>query len=351
MLLTSIVISVIAILLSLWMGRRNPVRSSGITSGMLVLLMFTPLLFILPKIEVNWLKSDLLRNAVLSEKVAAESSNVISPLFSSVWLWSLSGIWAVGSIILLTRLLSQCYTIKKWCREAEVTPSARDLKLIEECAEQLQLQVLPEIRYTSKLNSPVITGLLKPVLLLPRTSTEWSRETLRMVIIHELGHLQRRDLWTNMAAHIACALHWFNPLVWMLRKRLLNECEYACDAHVISHGTNAKTYINALCDVAESCQQIISNKNKAPVAVLAMANKASLKSRVRNVLDGQNNSNPWLVIAILGLSASVTIGYTLVRPQQERAIDVLKPQATEAPADYTDKEINLRLNANPFPAE
>jgi len=338
MLPTSIAISLIAVLLSVWMGRRNPVRSSGVTSGMLVLLMCCPLLLILPKIEVSWLNST---NEVITGTATTQSSGI------SI-LQILSLIWIAGSIILSLRLLFQSYSIRRWCREAETTPSARDLRIIEECAEQLNLnyQRIPEIRYTSKLTSPVITGLVKPVLLLPRTSTTWSRDTLRMVIMHELGHLQRRDLWTNMAAHIACAIHWFNPLVWILRKRLSNECEYACDAHVIAHGADTKRYIHALCDVAESC-----NNNLTPTTALAMANTASLKARVSNVLHGQPKNSRWIVIGILALSATATIAYTVVRPQRAFTPAAATEQPAKEAPNYTPEEINKRLNANPFPSE
>lgn len=351
MLIISITISAIAILLSIWLGRRNPVRSSGLTSGMLVLLMLTPLLLVLPRVEVSWMESDLLANSSLrADTVIAEQSTA-----TSYWLWSLSGLWIIGSVLFTTRLLLQCYQLKQWCKSAEVSASAKDLALIEQCAEQLKLSKLPEIRYTSKLHSPVITGLIKPVLLLPRSSSEWSKETLRMVMLHELGHYQRKDLWMNMAAHLACAFHWFNPLVWMLRKRLLSECEYACDAHVIAHGANTKTYIHALCDVAENCRKIAANQfpQKTPATALAMANDASLKNRVANVLDHKPVNSKWMVASILLLSASAALAITVLKPQTFDLIDSLESEdSTEAQAevDYTPEEVKKRLSANPFPA-
>lgn len=320
-------------------------RSSGVTSGMLVLLMCIPLLLIFPKIEVSWLTPS---QGVIKTLASSQSTgfNIIQIL---------TYIWIAGTILLALRLLTQSITIRRWCLQAETTPSARDLRLIEECAEQLHLNHarIPQIRYTSKLTSPVITGLLKPVLLLPRNSIKWSSNTLRMVILHELGHLQRRDLWTNMAAHIACGFHWFNPLVWILRKRLMNECEYACDAHVIAHGADTKHYIHALCDVAESCQQTLSSTT-TPAITLAMANTASLKARVNNVLHEQPKNSRWIVISILALSATATIAYTVVRPQKSSALNTpqsIIEQQTPNTQEITPGEINIRLNANPFPSE
>jgi beta-lactamase regulating signal transducer with metallopeptidase domain len=177
-----------------------------------------------------------------------------------------------------------------------------------------------------------------------------------MVMLHELGHVQRRDLWASLAGQIACALHWFNPLVWILRKRLNNECEYACDAHVISSGAHPGNYINALCDVAESCQEnrmLNSRKGQSLAfsAALSMANKASLKNRVVNLLEKgprANKSSSIIVMAILTISATAALAINLVRPDVKQ---VSLDSPVEKPIVPDQSEVNLRLTANPFPGE
>ncbi len=328
--------------MSLWLGRRNPVRSSGVTAGMLVLLMLAPLLLILPKIEVPaqmlpWRSL----GEIASEHGQGEVTNTHNLLQYGMILWGL------GCVLMVICLLRQIVLVRSWCREAVASDLARDLEIRDECASVLQLHRFPSVRYGKNLKTPVVMGLIHPVLILPQSAKSWSDETLRMVMLHELGHVKRRDLWTNMAANIACMVHWFNPVVWMLRRRLQNECEYACDAYVISQGANAKQYILALCDVAESC-----SVQRTPMGVLAMADSASLKSRVRRLMDGAGGSSPWLAIGILAVSASLALGYNLIRLEQPRHSDDLKSVSEEQPHSvYSEKEVNTRLNANPFPAE
>jgi len=335
------------------MGRRNPVRSSNLTAGMLVLLMLAPLLLWMPKIHLNvdlpWM------NPV--EPVV--SSAIVESATNSSWDTMLILLWAYGLIatLLIARLGCHYIVSKRWCSEAVLCDDEAYLNLLNDCAEQLQLTQLPELKFSENVDSPVITGLMKPVLLLPVTASEWSEDTFRMVILHELGHVKRRDLWTSLASQIACALHWFNPLVWMLRKRLTHECEYACDAHVISSGAHPSNYINALCDVAESChdQKLQRSGTLGFSAALAMANQASLKNRVTNLLEkgsGVNRVNTMLVMLVLGISASVALAINLVRTEViVKPITAQEEEVVIEVAPVDEKEVELRLSANPFPGD
>ena len=356
MIITSITLSIIALALSIWIGRKNPVKSSGLTAGMLVLLTLSPLLILLPKISVvvPWLEKAPVSNAVVTGGTTLSESSVG---FLHVALW----VWSIGIVMLSVRLLAHWMTARKWCKEAEVVTSNRVLRSLEECAEILNINRLPEVRVCRQIESPLVTGLMKSTILLPYRSERWSDDTLHMVLLHELGHVKRKDLWANMFSQVACVFHWFNPMVWMLKKRLQNECEYACDAHVIARGANAKHYIYALCDVAEQC----SNK-RASVAALAMANKASLKSRVENLLNKKRGSSPLLILSILAVTASATLAYNLIQPERERIHAPMdeqaqKPQFAEPPhmkhapaeekVEYTPEEIEKRLTADPFPVK
>ena len=67
---------------------------------------------------------------------------------------------------------------------------------------------------------PMTWGLLRPKLLLPADSDRWSDERRRLVIRHELAHVERRDYLTNLITQFVCALYWFNPLVWLVARQL-----------------------------------------------------------------------------------------------------------------------------------
>lgn len=80
------------------------------------------------------------------------------------------------------------------------------------------------------LSSPALTGLLRPRILLPEGVEE---ERRAFALAHEAMHARRRDLWRKALLLWVCALHWFNPLVWLLRRAAERDMEIACDAALL----------------------------------------------------------------------------------------------------------------------
>lgn len=79
-------------------------------------------------------------------------------------------------------------------------------------------------------------GFLRPIVVLPRDAGEWSLDRARIVLCHELAHVGRADWLILLAAELLRAAYWFNPLTWMIGKRLRDESERACDDEVMSQG-------------------------------------------------------------------------------------------------------------------
>ena len=86
------------------------------------------------------------------------------------------------------------------------------------------------------------------------SSSAWSRERLRIVLLHEMAHIRRRDSLTQALAELAFCLYWFHPLVWLALRRLRAERERACDDLVLRAGTGASDYAAHLLAVARSFQ-------------------------------------------------------------------------------------------------
>jgi beta-lactamase regulating signal transducer with metallopeptidase domain len=218
--------------------------------------------------------------------------------------------------------------MQRWNRESRL---ANDLPAFQETLCELAISKRVDLRIHPRLTSPIVSGLIRPRIYLPESSTDWSPQTLRMALLHELGHVQRRDLWMATLAHIVCVLHWFNPSVWWLRRTFLSQCEYACDAHLVEKGTDPNIYANALCDVAQFAS--------APPLSLAMAGHVPLRERIIFLSSGGRRGSAILSSLIL-VTASSAIAMSMVRFVPERAVTPLL-----APMD----EIEIRFNADPFP--
>ncbi|HEY6346462.1 MAG TPA: M56 family metallopeptidase [Bryobacteraceae bacterium] len=96
-------------------------------------------------------------------------------------------------------------------------------------------------------------GVWKPVIILPAADRHvWEPSRLRAVMLHELAHVQRRDCLTQWLPQAICALHWFNPLVWLARSQMLCESERACDDAVLRGGVSGAGFARDLFEIAQS---------------------------------------------------------------------------------------------------
>ena len=192
--------------------------------------------------------------------------------------------------------------------------------------------------------APFVAGLPRPVIYLPAHCSQWERDTLRMALMHELGHVARHDLWTNLAARCACVIYWFNPLVWWLRSKLISQCEFACDARVIAAGTNPDNYASALCDVAEA--------STLPASAMAMAGRTPLRARIERVVRCRQKGHPFAIAAALFLTVSASLGLSVIRlAPAASAMSAPSGVVLEPLELYTPGERSLRLNARAFPAD
>jgi TonB family protein len=187
----------------------------------------------------------------------------------------------------------------------------------------------------------VTWGFARPKVLLPLAATTWSDERARVVLSHELAHISRGDWVVYIAAELLRAAYWFNPLTWIVCRRLRLESEHACDDEVMSRGIQGSDYASHLVDLARALNHTRHTWLPAP----AMARPSSLERRVRAMLNRQLNRNPLgrstraaIVVALLCLSAAIaaaqnvytTFSGTIMDEQGGRIPDVtlglLNPQ-------------------------
>ena len=127
-------------------------------------------------------------------------------------------------------------------------------------------------------------GIWRSSVLVPADADSWPAHRVRVVLLHELAHVKRRDCLTHLVAQLACAAYWFNPLVWMAARRLRTERERACDDLVLASGTRGSDYADQLLDIARVMQA-----GRFPAvfagASLAMAQRSQLEGRLIAILD------------------------------------------------------------------
>ncbi len=189
-----------------------------------------------------------------------------------------------------------------------------DRAINHEIAAELGVRRRFELRQSNAEIVPLAAGMWHPLVLLPASASEWSPERWRIVLLHELAHIQRRDSLTQALAELALCLYWFHPLVWLALRGLRVERERACDDLVLRAGTGASDYASHLLGLARSLQPAALS----PVAV-SMAG-AHLDTRIRAILNPHMNRRA--LSRASGMIACV-IAACLVLP-----LAAMRPQAT-----------------------
>jgi len=147
-------------------------------------------------------------------------------------------VWAAGAVLSLgSGLLLYHLALRRFLQMAE-QPDVSLTSMIASLSAELRLRRPPRIILSPAVESPAVTGLLRPLLLLPAGfESAFTGKEARLVLKHELMHLKRVDLQVNALLFLLNTLHWFNPLLWLAAWRTCQDREAACDAQVLASET------------------------------------------------------------------------------------------------------------------
>ncbi|MCZ6486372.1 MAG: M56 family metallopeptidase [Acidobacteria bacterium] len=196
------------------------------------------------------------------------------------WLTWAVMFWFAGALALLVRLMVGWISAWWLVRRAQPIAEKRWKILLRDLGSQVGLAARVTLLQSDRAMTPMAWGLFRPVVLLPKDRSQWSDELRRMVLLHELAHVKRRDCLVQLIASMACSLYWINPMVWMAARRLRIERERACDDHVLSRGVRASDYAETLLQMARS----LRSRSFSSMATVTMAT-SQLESRVLAILN------------------------------------------------------------------
>lgn len=152
------------------------------------------------------------------EAASAVRTIPVTALLSALWLFGvLAAALVQGGGYLLAR--------RRLLRDAR--PDLEAEAQAGQTAASLGLKRAVPVRRSRQVRTPMVLGLIRPVLLLPE-----GQEVDEVVLCHELTHLKRLDLAYKALLVAACWLHWFNPLVWWMSRAASENLELCCDDDV-----------------------------------------------------------------------------------------------------------------------
>ena len=167
--------------------------------------------------------------------------------------------------------------------------------LLDETALSLNVAA-PKMLICEAVTTPAVTGLFRPTLLLPHERYELPE--LRYILRHELCHLKRHDMLFKLVLLAANAMHWFDPVVYLMLRQADEDIELACDSAATDDLDRAEraAYSRTLLAAVQS------NVRALPATTCFGSTVERLKRRITNVLGAQKKRGLGVVALVLALT-------------------------------------------------
>lgn len=135
-----------------------------------------------------------------------------------------------------------------------------------------------ELRETARITTPMVVGVLRPLVLVPMgLMAGLSVKEVEAILAHELAHIRRHDYFVNLVQSLVEVVYFFHPVLWWLSNRIRTEREHCCDDLAMAVCDDRLSLAHALVRVAEF-------RYESSLVVAFAANKPLLLRRVRRVL-------------------------------------------------------------------
>lgn len=183
-------------------------------------------------------------------------------------------------------------TVRRWKRDVSRADYAA---MLSDTARDLGVSA-PEMIVCEAISTPAVTGLLCPRLLLPHE--RYDVQELRYILRHELCHLKRRDMLLKLVLLAANAMHWFNPVVYLMLRQADEDIELACD----SAATDGLELPERAAYSRTLLAAVQSSVRALPATTCFGGTVERLKRRITNVLGAQKKRGLGVVALVLALT-------------------------------------------------
>ncbi|MCG3132090.1 MAG: hypothetical protein FLDDKLPJ_02901 [Phycisphaerae bacterium] len=226
--------------------------------------------------------------------------------------------YAAGVLYFALRWRERRQRLVGWLREQPVAEAAL-LRRVESLAQRIGLRRRPDVRVTDEPASPFVTGLFRPVLVLPREALRRAPAAAAdAMILHELAHLRRGDVLIRALENLLRTFFFFWPPLWWVCRQIERYSEMACDQLAVrASGVCAADYAACLLNVVQG------QSERRPVVASALAfarDGRVLEERFNMILheSAMVKRTTWLMAPVLAAWAVFALGGGAVRAQEKQ---------------------------------
>jgi bla regulator protein BlaR1 len=213
-------------------------------------------------------------------------------------------IWAFVAGLMLLFLLFTNYSLhRKLC--SSFRADERIKCIFKNCKKKMNVKTNIEIILQGIIATPSLFGIIRPKILLTPAVSNLSDKELEYILLHELAHYKRKDVFVNYLLLVFQTLHWFNPVMWYCFKRLRQDMEAATDEKVLGilENTEYKEYGRALLAVLEGF-----NANQLAPRLLGMVDdKKNIERRIKMIKMAEFYKNKKRLVMAIGIICVVIL--------------------------------------------
>lgn len=306
------------------------------------------------KTSANTLDNRIVRRRIVVEIPAQMTTSIVlqpEKISSNISLLDIFAFaWMSGGLLLVSvHLFSYFHYKRQILKKGKAVKDGNVLFLLLKLKRELHIKREVRVMKYTEAASPMVIGFFHPVLVLPEE--QYNSEEQFFILKHELIHLKRGDLYFKLLFVAANAVHWFNPLVWIMQKEAVVDMELSCYEKVTQGADRAmrKAYIETLLSTL--------HKQSAKRTVLSTGfygGKQIMKKRFKNILVNTVKRNGVVIlvcVAILTAMLGTLVGCSIstdVKTQTEALSSIegeIQAMETVDPEEYFNLTWNpLLLN-------
>ncbi len=187
---------------------------------------------------------------------------------------------------------------------------------------------------SSLINTPMLVGIFSPKIIIP--DVNYNENQLKNILSHELIHLKRFDIGLKWLIMIITSIHWFNPIMILIRKEINNICELSCDEAVIRNlnDDEKQEYGDTLIFTVAQYKHPLSK-----LQATMCAEKKTLKKRLMAIMNYNKKSKFTIITSVLLLLviilASLYVGACTIKAPKEPPQIIITNETDYAQNTYT----------------
>jgi len=217
------------------------------------------------------------------EKRRAHSSifNTFMPSIMTVYIINgLGMVWFTGFMILFCRLLYGAFSLRGFKKRLVRINDNRLENVLKQAQKTFGFKPLPEVYTLSSAKSPVVLGIIRPLIVLPRDLYDkLDNNEIKGILFHELSHIYHKDQVTGILQRIVTAFQWWNPLIYALSADFSKAREEISDNYAIMENSS-REYAESLINLAEKTSLI----SRLPFTQGMAIPHIPLKDRISQIL-------------------------------------------------------------------